>query len=67
MLNDTAIRHAKPNEKPYKLYDGDGLYLLTPTRQGAGGASSTPRGLGETAIARRLPRRRVEASPSQAR
>ena len=27
-LTDTAIRNAKPGEKPYKLSDGDGLYLL---------------------------------------
>lgn len=27
MLNDTAIRAAKPGEKPYKLADGGGLYL----------------------------------------
>ena len=28
MLTDTAIRRAKPREKPYKLADGGGLYLL---------------------------------------
>lgn len=28
MLSDTAIRHAKPKGKPYKLSDGRGLYLL---------------------------------------
>jgi integrase len=27
-LTDTAIRNARPAEKPRKLYDGDGLYLL---------------------------------------
>jgi len=27
-LTDTAIRNAKPKEKPYKLTDGRGLYLL---------------------------------------
>jgi integrase len=27
-LADTEIRAAKPTEKPYKLYDGGGLYLL---------------------------------------
>lgn len=26
-LSDTAIRAAKPSEKPYKLFDGGGLYL----------------------------------------
>ena len=26
-LTDTSIRNAKPTEKPFKLYDGDGLYL----------------------------------------
>ncbi|KAB2889332.1 MAG: tyrosine-type recombinase/integrase [Desulfobulbaceae bacterium] len=28
MLADTAIRNAKPKEKPYKLFDDRGLYLL---------------------------------------
>lgn len=28
MLTDTLIRNAKPREKPYKLYDTAGLYLL---------------------------------------
>ncbi len=28
MLTDTVIRGAKPREKPYKLYDSGGLYLL---------------------------------------
>jgi len=27
-LTDTAIRNAKPKEKPYKLTDQQGLYLL---------------------------------------
>lgn len=27
-LTDTAIRNAKPKEKPYKLSDERGLYLL---------------------------------------
>ena len=27
-LTDTAIRNAKAAEKPVKLTDGDGLYLL---------------------------------------
>jgi len=27
-LSDTAIRNAKPSEKPYKLYDEKGLYLI---------------------------------------
>lgn len=27
-LTDTAIRSAKPTEKPYKLFDGGGLFLL---------------------------------------
>jgi len=27
-LTDTDIRSAKPKEKPYKLFDGDGLFLL---------------------------------------
>ena len=28
MLTDTSIKNAKPKEKPYKLADGGGLYLL---------------------------------------
>jgi Arm DNA-binding domain len=27
MLTDTKCRNAKPKEKPYKLLDGNGLYL----------------------------------------
>jgi|GEM_PF-2128313 len=26
-LTDTACRNAKPKAKPYKLFDGGGLYL----------------------------------------
>ena len=28
MLTHTGVKNAKPKEKPYKLSDGDGLYLL---------------------------------------
>jgi integrase len=28
MLSDTVVRNAKPREKPYKLSDGRGLYML---------------------------------------
>ncbi|SFM91135.1 tyrosine-type recombinase/integrase [Nitrosomonas communis] len=28
MLTDTAIRNAKPKDKPYKMADSGGLYLL---------------------------------------
>lgn len=28
MLTDTAIRKAKPSDKPIKLSDGGGMYLL---------------------------------------
>ena len=27
-LSEFAARRAKPKEKPYKLFDGDGLHLL---------------------------------------
>ena len=31
-LTDTAIRNAKPKDKSYKLFDGEGLYLeITPS------------------------------------
>lgn len=34
-LSDAAIRKTKPKEKPYKLFDGGGLFLLvTPTKNG---------------------------------
>jgi hypothetical protein len=34
-LTDTAIRMAKPKDIPYKLFDGDGLFLLvTPLKTG---------------------------------
>lgn len=33
-LTDTAIKHAKPAEKPRKLFDGSGLYLLLTPDQG---------------------------------
>lgn len=32
MLTDTAIRKAKPKEKPYKVSDSQGLYLLVNPR-----------------------------------
>lgn len=33
-LTDAALRTAKPKEKPYKLFDGGGLFLLvTPTKK----------------------------------
>jgi hypothetical protein len=28
LLTDTAYRSAKPTDRPHKLFDGDGLYLL---------------------------------------
>lgn len=39
-VTDTAIRGAKPREKPYKLGDSLGLYRTA----GAGGVSSTATG-----------------------
>jgi len=27
-LSDFALKNAKPKDKPYRLSDGDGLYLL---------------------------------------
>ena len=33
-LTDTAVKAAKPRQKPYKLFDGEGLYLLV-TPKGA--------------------------------
>lgn len=33
-LSDSAIRTAKPSEKPYKLYDDGGLFLLVATSGG---------------------------------
>ena len=36
-LTDTAIRNAKPGEKPVKLFDARGLYLEIAPRGGASG------------------------------
>jgi hypothetical protein len=33
-LTDSAIRNAKPKDKPYKLADGAGLYLLVTPKGG---------------------------------
>lgn len=33
-LTDTAIRNAKPKAKPYKIYAGDGLFLLVSPKGG---------------------------------
>ena len=30
LLNDLRVRNSKPREKPYRLADGDGLYLYVP-------------------------------------
>ena len=30
-LTDTAIRNARPGDRPRKLFDGDGLYLYLST------------------------------------
>lgn len=35
-LTDLAIRNAKPKEKPYKLFDGGGLFLLVTPKSGGG-------------------------------
>lgn len=62
-LTDPAIRNAKPRERPYKLGDAGGLFLLvTP----AGGKWWRLKyrfgGEGKAAIARRLPLSVVMAS-----
>ena len=33
-LTDAEIRNAKPKDKPYKLFDGGGLYLEVATSGG---------------------------------
>jgi hypothetical protein len=40
-LSDTAIKTAKPGEKPYKQFDERGLYLLVHPNGATAGASST--------------------------
>jgi hypothetical protein len=35
-LIDTAIRNAKPGEKPVRLFDGGGLYLAPTGGKGGG-------------------------------
>ena len=32
-LTDTSIKTAKPTDKEYKLFDGGGLYLVSPKKQ----------------------------------
>lgn len=39
-LADTAIRAAKPKEKPCKLTDGEGLYIEVASGGASGGVSS---------------------------
>ena len=34
LLNDKAIKNAKPKEKQYKLTDGGGMYLLVNSKGG---------------------------------
>lgn len=43
-LTDTAVRNAKPQEKPVRLFDGGGLYLEVAPARASGGASSTALG-----------------------
>lgn len=39
-LTDTAVRNAKPGEKPYKLTHGKGLYLLVNATVNTGGLTT---------------------------
>ena len=50
-LTDIAIRRAKPREKPYKLFDEKGMYLLVSRAAESSGALNT----GFPARKRRLP------------
>ena len=43
MLNNTQIKNAKPQEKQYRLSDGNNLYLEIPPKGPNGGASATLR------------------------
>jgi hypothetical protein len=36
-LTNTAIRNGKPGEKPFRLFDGGGLYLEVSRPAGDGG------------------------------
>ena len=57
-LTDTAVRNAKPAEKPHKLADDRGLYLLVkPDRRQALALQVPDRGQRKAAGARRLSRR----------
>ena len=40
-LTDVAIRTARPKDKPYKVADSQGLYLLVNPRAASSGASNT--------------------------
>lgn len=53
-LSDAACRLAKPTERTYKPFDGDGLYLLG--RKGWRLRYVKPDGWGRTDLVRQLPR-----------
>ncbi|MDR0703183.1 MAG: Arm DNA-binding domain-containing protein [Azoarcus sp.] len=48
-LTDTKARNARPAEKPYKLQDGQGLYLDVHPSGAKVGATDTGRRRGATA------------------
>ena len=55
-LTDTECRTAKPKEKPYKLTDGNGLYLeVKPNSLLKFAAMITPTASGSSGRARLLP------------
>ena len=62
MLTETAIRHTKPKEKPYKLFDERGLFmLLAPTGGRLWRLPISVRWEREAARARRISRCALEA------
>ena len=63
-LTDTAIRNAKPGEKPVKLFDGGGLYSWKSPRRREVVATEVPvRRQGKAAVPWRLSRRELERRP----
>ncbi len=55
-LTDTAIKNAKPADKPVRLFDGGGLYLeVAPQRGQVVAAQVSLRRQGEADLPGRLP------------
>jgi hypothetical protein len=65
-LTDAAIKAAKPRQKPYRLFDAKGLYLVPPV-VAAGGALSTAYADQSRSILASYPAARIRALLTKAR